>query len=371
MPNITMIKQNIYKTIFILLVILLVTFVIIITYNSANNRIINYPAETVVLLNEKMRLPLNESFTPPYNYTLNASIIKNQKDTGYMSAFHVDISPSNKFYRTLLFISTFNDNFSEVKLSKIYVQPTQSSEDDLKTYLVYSPQDPRLIYLKDKLILIFNDADKLLKRHMYIGEVSEKSKHMELHNVRKLSVTDSFTRNEKNWIPFVYNDELYFIYSISPNLILKFNQDTENVMIAHANRHSFGDQWHFGELRGGTPAIYVKDFDAYLCFFHSMLPYRAKDYRTIDHHKPYSRIYYMGAFIFESKPPFNIIAYTKKPISFKDQYKNIDLYYNIIFPMGVIENDKDFLVSAGIQDSKTILFNIDKADLYEQFVYLK
>lgn len=364
--------KKIALQIFVICTFMLVfIFFIHAVYNGVHNPVINKPVATIELLKPVATLPIGNLFTPAYDYTTNASIIKHPYSNGYLIAFHTDVAPRTRSYHTNMHIAALDDYFNVVAHTKIRSLIPKNKGQQLQYSTLNMPQDPRLFFTGDKVYVFYNDAHYMLRREMHYAELNINEHNVSLVNERKLNVDVEESQDQKNWSPFLFNNELYLIYKIDPHIILKLERNTGDVAVAYTNAISFSSFWPLGELRGGTPAIYVAELNAYLTFFHSMLPYRAREPKEISHHRPFSRIYYTGAFLFEAQPPFKILAYTPTPLSFKDQYKHIDQNHNIIFPMGLFEEEEHFIISAGIQDYKTVLFSINKKDLYKQFVYLQ
>lgn len=59
-------------------------------------------------------------------------------------------------------------------------------------------------------------------------------------------------KTQKNWMPFVVNDELHFVYMCEPLTILKANVETGQVEVVQSTSN---ENWHMGHYRGGTPGI--------------------------------------------------------------------------------------------------------------------
>lgn len=103
------------------------------------------------------------------------------------------------------------------------------------------------------------------------------------------------SRHEKNWAPFISRENhACFVYSINPHVVTWLDKSE------HRNS-TLPLAWPFGEPRGGTPPVLVGG--EFITFFHSSLPWR----------KP-KRRYYMGAYAFESRPPFRITRMTVEPL---------------------------------------------------------
>ena len=152
--------------------------------------------------------------------------------------------------------------------------------------------------------------------------------------------------SEKNWILFESDNKLYFIYSLSPHVVVETNLNGEilNEYIGHND--SF-DLWHYGAPRLSTNPIRIKDY--YFSFFHSHIVFENQ------------RIYFCGWYKFKAKPPFNIVEISEEPLIWPSKsrnhiIKNKSKYYPLcVFPMGCILSGNELLVSAGINDNESAI----------------
>lgn len=109
--------------------------------------------------------------------------------------------------------------------------------------------------------------------------------------------------------------------------------------------------WDYGEMRGGTQAVKIDD-NTFLTFFHS------------SRHPPETgyvlKTYVMGAYTFDSKPPFAIKTISTHPIVHDSMYtgpwSNLpESYYHmdyIIFPMGFLIKGDVIYLFYGKQDKE-------------------
>jgi hypothetical protein len=159
--------------------------------------------------------------------------------------------------------------------------------------------------------------------------------------------------NEKNWSPFVYSGRIFLSYAVNPHVVLNYTHSTRTTsstgirtpseLILSSNESislfdlssvkslqerqrmreligfrvepvqalyntSFNDSFwtsRFGEMRGGTPAVRLND-SHHIAAFHSSY------YRVKGGHKWHS--YVMGIYLFQSSPPFRIVAVSEEPL---------------------------------------------------------
>lgn len=185
-------------------------------------------------------------------------------------------------------------------------------------------------------------------------------------------------RHQKNWTPFEYcpgckfvngivsSDYIQdirqklrkanfdpalqlYIYSIIPHRILYSIPTPDDKSLEHAHTVSLTKllpqyKWEWGEMRGGSPAVLWNE-SHYISFFHSSGIF----------HQKWTISYYMGAYLFESKPPFAITHISTNPIVHANMineslgwaYKTVDV---IVFPCGIVLEDEFIYVSYGHND---------------------
>jgi predicted GH43/DUF377 family glycosyl hydrolase len=229
-------------------------------------------------------------------------------------------------------------------------------------------QDPRLINIGSDLFIVFNEfhqtsmganrrmayAKVYLDNNEFFTEPPQYLLDFENENPKK---------QEKNWVPFNYQGELLLSYSIHPHLVFKPIQGTSSCLTVSNAASKIS--WNWGIIRGGTPA--EKIGNQYLAFFHSV-----KD--LISQQSNGSRIihYFMGAYTFNSAPPFNITYISPEPIVGKYFYNGPS--YNtwkpllVVFPGGYIHSENFIWIVYGRQDHETWVVKLDKKGLLNSLV---
>lgn len=121
-----------------------------------------------------------------------------------------------------------------------------------KTEIFTKGEDPRLFVHNEELKCITwvwnperHDLD------MYLINFNQNTK-IKLNNL-------DINFNGKNWVPFVYNNELYFIYSLEPLIILKFD-GVANVSVFYSDidKNKLNTlRWNvgIGNMRAGSKGI--------------------------------------------------------------------------------------------------------------------
>lgn len=183
---------------------------------------------------------------------------------------------------------------------------------------------------------------------------------------------------EKNWSPFTYRGNTYYVYSIAPDhkIVSSYNQplcegeERQTMQFIHSTPFPSNFSWQWGHLRGGTPAVLVDGVvgPRYLSVFHSSTRY---------HHKAV-RSYFMGAYLFSSEPPFGITHITPEPLV----PRNLGHFYNktelgwayggldfVVFPVGLVLLDNETLaLSVGINDNRCYLLELGLRPLIQSMI---
>lgn len=289
-------------------------------------------------------------------------------------------------------------------------------------------EDPRLLVLSSTQLLIaftgfFPDPKKPHKRigkNIQCFTIAEYQPELETiiiisptnNQNNKIIIFDQQfdTPRQKNWVPFLYNNNhnnnsIYFIQNIGKMKIYKFLQlesETSNrgvleeisTSILHARNNPWKSKLFGGHLRGGTPAILIHQqqlmmknnnhnnqisgiFQRYDEQHHhqSQKILLAKSFYITLFHTSYSHRfseYFMGAMLFCSKPPFQIHAISSYPILrtekfYTGEFINGFLHY-VVYPSGLIIDPNDsntLLVSFGHQDKQGYLVKMNLTALID------
>lgn len=183
-------------------------------------------------------------------------------------------------------------------------------------------------------------------------------------------------RDEKNWTPFDFRSQLYFLVSIWPFHVVRLNISEHNPQVGTPVLHTFEEldfrtcflfPWSERErglvLRGGTQAVHIGNH-TYLGISHSVT-------NITDANSGALRTYSIGAFTFTAhdhhneesgiKAKFKLTGISRVPIADNSWYRGPWMYNPrqfgfidyVIFPMSImIDKDNVFLVY-GKQDSQT------------------
>lgn len=220
---------------------------------------------------------------------------------------------------------------------------------DLKTYSKgFHVEDPRFFIFQDQLYLSYCDGYQMAQAKI---------------DTETLQATESFylnkpvrERTEKNWTFFEHENKIMSVYQVHPHIIFEMNGSE------YVTKHetAFNINWVYGIPRGGTSPIKINK-DQYLSFFHSSIDTRSRE-----------RQYYIGAYIFSAKPPFEPLFISKEPIISGDKINiNIPRMNNriyVVFPGGCIPTESGYDVYYGYNDHQCRILKVTHEMLKENLV---
>ena len=233
-------------------------------------------------------------------------------------------------------------------------------------------QDPRLVEADGRLFMVHcnflaEGTDRPTRRVFY-SEVHQIGDSFYVENPESIIEYPHANplRWEKNWIPFEFEKKLLLAYSITPHrILLPIRGEHRAEFFAESNAVI---DWPWGVLRGGTQALL--DGDEYISFFHSSInmPSVHSEGKVMQH-------YFMGAYTFSAKPPFEVLRVSPEPIVATNFY-NAPPYktwkpLRVVFPCGLVIDGDTFLVSYGRQDFEMWIAKIDKQKLFKSLIPTK
>jgi len=228
-------------------------------------------------------------------------------------------------------------------------------------------QDPRLIVIGEKLFMVYNTSINGISvketRRVFVGEVLFDNDQFFIGSIEgPLSFPgEKEMRQEKNWVPFEYNGELLFAYSLDPHRILKPIFGSNACIDYSSSRVPI--KWDYGPLRGGTQAYLIGD--RYLSFFHSSKSITRPNGEKLTY-------YFMGAYTFSAEPPFEIMEVSPHPIVGPDFYVGPPYKtwkpLRVVFPCGFVFDDQYIWVACGKQDHEIWIYKLDRNGLLGSLV---
>jgi hypothetical protein len=211
-------------------------------------------------------------------------------------------------------------------------------------------EDPRIIILENEVCLIcslvhqgfsticvlrFRASDLLqkLRTSAQTGSLT----HLAPTSIEGPLRYKNETGHEKNWSPFVFNDDLHLIRSIQPLIILRLRDGvlqevrTEPLCLVPASLKSF-------HLRGGSCAVPWTDTQ-YIAVGH-----------VVDSKLVFSKSYYSFFYVFETEP-FRLVAFSEP---FKLEGARIE------FVTGLLIVENEVWVTGGVMDCESVLWRLTR-----------
>jgi hypothetical protein len=231
-------------------------------------------------------------------------------------------------------------------------------------------QGARLVKFNNVYFIVYNnilDTKDLETRRMIVAHL--------IYNKNRFSISDpkyllSFegdpTRwREKNWSPFQYKGRLYFSYTLNPHRVFHLPRSSSKCQTVAITEKEI--DWEWGELRGGAPAI--QDGEHFFGIFHSW-----KDLKSVQSGGEKIAHYFMGAYLFEARPPFQITHISKSPIIGKSFYHSPDYEtwkpLKVVYPCGMLFDHQSVWAFYGKQDHECWVVKMDKKGLMNSLVAL-
>jgi len=309
---------------------------------------------------------------PGYSHAFNPSLVR-WKDQWLMS-FRVIVSPADVSSIASATESDVGLIFLDEALNPIGTPQFLSLDHPGMMRPKLLAEDARLVVVEETLYLIYS-ANKEAKIEdagfrMYVAQLGEDEKGFFVINNEILSCFDAMNpcKREKNWVPFIYENDLLLAYSLSPHKIFRPSLDGSEQCDLVANTYP-SLVWEWGELRGGTPALKLND-NYYLGFFHSsiLLSTVHSNFQPVPH-------YFMGAYLFSSTPPFEIKYISPEPIIGKNFYHGLEYepYWHpvrVVFPCGLVIHDDELWITYGRQDHEIWIAKLDKKKVLSSLIHV-
>lgn len=214
-------------------------------------------------------------------------------------------------------------------------------------------EDPRLVFFNNTLYIVFICNSVYSQLHKGIG-ISE----FDNWNPVYLRVRDMpFNPIEKNWAPFVIRDELYFVYSYDPLMIIKYDLNLDgfcDIVFLQNGAELPIDTGLSAILRGGSNLIHYRE-QYYIGACHSRMGY-------------HNRINYFTHIVLLDVENWKLV-YISKPVLYKydgnELQKVGDILYHITHllvqsPISINrKSDTEFYLTVNVCDFKTLLYEVD------------
>jgi len=227
------------------------------------------------------------------------------------------------------------------ELPKFSVVPLFSSQNicENSEFLETSQgvEDPRLFTFNGELY-IYGHFRGYLDECTHSPIILKVSEPFNIKNILKLR-TPNMRYIEKNWMPFEYKNELYFIYEIFPHIILKCNTQTGNCQPVYETNNTIYHPLTKKHVGGGAPpvTIYIKNVPYFLTLSHT------RENKPVITRKNFF-------YVFRSYPPFDIVM-------IGPEFNIMEDYRAIEFGSGLLmsKDGKNVIISAGISDCYSVI----------------
>lgn len=211
--------------------------------------------------------------------------------------------------------------------------------------------DPRLIWNNDKLFIIYSSYEKKECIKGIVAIDNNISKNFIQSKEFKISKSDE---KEKNWMPFLYENQILLVSSVYPHIINDINGNK-------LYETSWVSPWFSkNQLRGNTNIIQLENGN-YLGTFH-----------TVEKINNRMHFYDNGFYIFEGKPPFKVLkcsnrTYLAAEDATEPHYRKKGLI-QVCFPIGLVQHDNNFLISYGDNDSSVKIIKLKLNEILSTMV---
>jgi hypothetical protein len=151
---------------------------------------------------------------------------------------------------------------------QIKIQIAENCEKEYyhEYYAIQGLEDGRHVWYKDEVYISFTSFEygKEAKASLVLAHMNKET--CEIDKVVHLKYETE--RIQKNWVPFVYQDKLCFVYSYAPFIILEVNPQTGECTEILRKENT---NYDLSELRGSAPPIWLKDEEKYLIMTHEVI----------------------------------------------------------------------------------------------------
>ncbi len=261
-----------------------------------------------------------------------------------------------------LIIGELDKNFKETSQKKTEYRSLENQNQGEVQYI-----DARLVKVKEDIYMIYcrqkNSPDRINSfASLYLAKLE---KINNLWNVttdvpiffeegeefyQKGLVQKGF---EKNWMPFVKDGELFFVYLMEPeHVILKTDLSSGKATISYRSGNTFLSQ--LGQSRGSTPPVFDEELGEWITLYHYVYPTNRKiTNKKVD-------AYFFEGYTFSKDPPYKVLRKSNGPIIGQSVYNN---FHKIIFPTTLVREGDDYLIFYGDDDSTNKMARVPRNDL--------
>lgn len=181
-----------------------------------------------------------------------------------------------------------------------------------------------------------------------------------IENVAKFNNIQNWTgyikpKDQKNWAPFIHNNQLYYIYSFSPHKVLKFNFKTKKIHLVKTNEVNL-DKFNFPtkDIRLNTNPV---------------LLYSGEFLST--YHYVYNKGYYSGFYTFNTDFQITKIGqpvFLPKDCDAGGSWRNNNLKVFFLQGLQIFQNQNRIEISGGHNDYQVCIFKLKLSQILNSLI---
>ncbi len=231
-------------------------------------------------------------------------------------------------------------------------------------------EDPRIFIFNDKVYVMFICLSPYENQNRCIGLTpfdEWKPVFLQIENMNKNII-------EKNWSPFVKDNELYFVYNYDPLIIIKYDFNPEGIctVVFKQNNISLPINTSSTYLRGGSNLIHYKD-QYYIGGCHSRIYTNCFEHYThmiLLDTNTWKLVYVSKPVMYLCNISTSLNAWHQQP----NHSKPIDTFHNILVdktpniiqdPVSLYVKDNKYYITINVRDCVTLLYEISFANLFD------
>lgn len=318
--------------------------------NSATQKIVQNDSRQVVKKNTTVKQNIFERvYSKKFKFSnLQGKIKKIELPVGSFNGCIIE-----NIFDEKEFICAFRNDVDTISLCKLDnnldVVPFSTTNLHLK-----HATDPRLIWTKkNELLMIYSYYENNMEEEHIVGNIVMENKNNFIKSPRMRISSPILKNRQKNWVPFVYEKEIYFVGEVNPHRIYRLDTDKFNCAeLAYSS--DWKSNWFNREHMRGSSSPILLDKETFLGTFHT-----AEKKNSIN-------FYDNGFYTFKACPPFNVLSCSSTPfLSAESAQEHRLRSRNIVCPfvVGMVNNDELVHISYGDNDSATKVLSVGLPEL--------
>ena len=225
----------------------------------------------------------------------------------------------------------FNERFVNKNYGRIRIKKKNEKEFKILEFKEYDinincyfggVEDPRFFIFQNNTYLLMNGLDNKGFRNMYLYNIEKE--HFCKLTINNFDITH--IRSQKNWIPYINNNEIYFIYCLDELTVLKLIDINNGITTCiKGNPLNFNNKYNYY----GSTQLIQWNYPNYIGFLHTRKPYYSVPF-IFNVEK--LEIVYTGSQLILDNPIVNI-KYMKRNVQFPYdlEIKNDKILLSLVF----------------------------------------